>query len=154
MLHGNGTYALVLHLESEHTLAVGKLAIVSFPPGYYLYVGSALGGLFHRVKRHVNGGNKLHWHIDYLRQVADVVEVWYLVSDERLECKWFRAARNMEAARVLVNGFGASDCGCESHLVYFAAAPSFEEFERRLSDEGLSLQRIVGESELLSLVSV
>jgi sugar fermentation stimulation protein A len=153
-LHGNGTYALILHLGSEHTLAVGKLAILSFPPGYYLYVGSALRGLFQRVKRHVNGGNKLHWHIDYLRQVADVVEVWYLVSDERLECKWFHAAKEMEAARVLVSGFGASDCGCKSHLVYFAAAPSFEEFERRLGDEGLSLQRITGVPELLSQTSV
>ncbi len=150
---GKGTYALVLHLESERTLVIGRLARVSFPPGYYLYVGSALTGLFHRVGRHVKGDGRLHWHIDYLRQAAKVVEVWYLVSDERLECKWFRAALGVGSARVLVNGFGSSDCTCESHLVHYSSVPSFKEFRDRLGDGGIRLQRLCPESELSEAVS-
>ena len=38
-----GIYALVLHLEHREEITVGKLGTVTFPAGYYLYVGSALG---------------------------------------------------------------------------------------------------------------
>jgi len=145
-----GTYALVLALDKETAITVGKLASFSFPPGYYLYVGSAQGGLFSRVRRHIRGGKKLHWHIDYLRQEAEVVEVWYLVSDERLECRWYQAAAAMPQAQVLLAGFGSSGCGCHSHLLYFASAPSFEAFRRQLGEKGLDLRKMSPGSEELA----
>ncbi len=84
MANVKGTYALVLVLDAETAIKVGRLATCLFPAGCYLYAGSALGGLFPRVRRHIQGGKRLHWHVDYLRQKARPVEVWYLVSDERL----------------------------------------------------------------------
>ncbi len=99
-----GTYALILKLDREAVIAVGKLTTFAFPAGYYLYIGSALGGLFPRIERHIRGGKKLHWHIDYLRREARVVEVWYRVSGERLECDWYRAAADMPDAEILVGG--------------------------------------------------
>ena len=145
-----GTYALLLVLDKETSITVGKLANFSFPPGYYLYVGSALGGLFSRVGRHMRGGKKLHWHIDYLRHEAEVVEVWYLDSDERLECRWYQAASAMPQAQVLLAGFGSTGCGCQSHLVYFASTPSFEAFRRQLGEKGLDLRRMPPGSEELT----
>ena len=144
-----GTYALILALDRDATITVGKLTTFSFPAGYYLYAGSALGGLFPRVRRHIEGGNKLHWHIDYLRREARVVEVWYLVSDEKLECRWYQAAAGMPQAQLTVAGFGSSGCGCVSHLVYFPTAPSFTEFRRCLGDGGRDVRRTsVGSAEM------
>jgi len=145
-----GTYALVLALDKETAITVGKLASFSFPPGYYLYVGSAQGGLTSRVRRHIRGGKKLHWHIDYLRQEAKVVEVWYLVSDERLECRWYQAAAGMPQAQVPLAGFGSSGCGCHSHLLYFASTPSFEAFRRQLGEKGLDLRKMSPRAEELA----
>ena len=137
-----GTYALVLTLDKETTISVGKLTSFSFPAGYYLYVGSALGGLFPRVRRHIQGGGKMYWHIDYLRQKAEVVEVWYMVSDKRLECSWYEAAADMPEAQVPVAGFGSSGCGCYSHLLYFRSMPSFEAFRHRLGKKSSDLNRM------------
>ncbi|HEY48615.1 MAG TPA: GIY-YIG nuclease family protein [Dehalococcoidia bacterium] len=142
MKPARGTYALILALDKDSAITVGKLTKFSFPAGYYLYAGSALGGLFPRVRRHIKGGNKLHWHIDYLRREARVVEVWYLVSDESLECRWYQAAAGISQAKVPVAGFGSSGCGCVSHLVYFPTAPSFTEFRRRLGDSGRDVRKM------------
>lgn len=141
MSKAKGTYALVLKLNREAVITVGRLTTFAFPAGYYLYIGSALGGLFYRVERHIRGGKKLHWHIDYLKRAGSVAEIWYLVSGERLECDWYRAAADMPGAGVLVDGFGSSGCKCRSHLVYFKSKPSFEDFRRGLGKQGANLKR-------------
>ena len=48
MATARGSYALVLALNSGTDIAVGALGPRYFPPGCYVYVGSALGGLFSR----------------------------------------------------------------------------------------------------------
>jgi len=130
-----GTYALVLHLEGREEIAVGKLGTFSFPAGYYLYVGSALGpgGLDARLARHRRRDKKLHWHIDYLLEHAQLVEVWSAVSTARLECLWAQAARQLPGNETPVPGFGSSDCRCRSHLIYLVGKPSHEEFTAHLS---------------------
>ncbi len=150
MANVKGTYALVLALDQETDIAVGRLGTFSFPSGHYLYVGSALGGLFPRVRRHVRGGRKIHWHIDYLRQRARLVEVWCLVSDERRECSWYRAATKMPHAGMPVAGFGSSGCGCDAHLLYFASMPSLETFRRKLGESGRDLRKMSLEAEVLA----
>ena len=52
-----GTYALLLRLDKQERITVGKLGTFDFPVGYYLYVGSALGpgGLRARLARHRRG---------------------------------------------------------------------------------------------------
>ena len=148
-----GTYALILKLDREAGITVGRLTTFTFPAGYYLYAGSALGGLFPRIERHIRGGKKLHWHIDYLRREARVIEIWYLVSEERLECDWYRAAAGMPGAGVLVDGFGSSGCKCRSHLVYFKSKPSLKDFRRRLGKQGGDLKRATPEGFRASFLS-
>lgn len=149
-----GTYALILKLDREARITVGRLTAFTFPAGYYLYAGSALGGLFPRIERHMRGGKKLHWHIDYLRRNARAVEVWYLVSEERLECDWYRAAVGMPDAEVLVDGFGSSGCKCRSHLVYFESKPSLSDFRKNLGKQGADLKRMTPEGSKASLLLV
>ena len=60
-----GVYVLIIHLSQERDIVVGKLGELSFKKGYYAYVGSALGGLEGRIKRHFRKEKKAHWHIDY-----------------------------------------------------------------------------------------
>jgi len=123
---GPGTYILILRLTEPRACCIGALGTYDLPAGYYLYVGSALGpgGLAGRVGRHLRRRvgayciRPLRWHIDYLLEIAEVFEVWAEPGTERMECAWAR--RLLEAGgRVIVPGFGASDCRCPAHLVYF-----------------------------------
>lgn len=125
-----GTYALVLHLEGREEITVGKLGTFGFPAGYCLYVGSALGpgGLEARLARHRRRDKKLHWHIDYLLEHAQLVEVWSAASTDKLECLWAQAAQEIAGGEIPVPGFGSSDCRCLSHLIYLAREPVYEEF--------------------------
>ena len=129
-----GAYALVLHLESREEITVGKLGAFSFPAGYYLYLGSALGtgGLEARLSRHRRRDKKLHWHIDYLLEHAQLVEVWSAATEDKLECLWAQAARQLPGSETPVPGFGSSDCRCPSHLIRLVRKPSYEEFTARL----------------------
>ena len=136
-----GTYALLIKVRNEATLTVGKLGEFQLPLGYYLYCGSALGGLEARIKRHLRPEKRIHWHIDYLLQHADVVEVWCIISDQRVECVLCDEARQLFDAMDLAPGFGSSDCRCPSHLLYFTTKPSFTAFRRKLLKRGLMLVR-------------
>ena len=98
-------------------IAVGKLGSILFEPGCYCYVGSALNGLRGRVARHLrHEEKKTWWHIDYLLQHADVVEVVWALSSSRVECRM--AGALLRHGLQYVPGFGASDCRCSSHLFY------------------------------------
>ena len=136
-----GTYALLLAIEKEVPIAVGRLGTFTFPRGYYLYLGSAQGGLDARVKRHLRREKRLRWHIDYLLEHAEVVEVWYAQGDESQECLWCRIAQEMPQAEIPALGFGSSDCRCPSHLIYFSFLPSFHSFQRKLGAKGTGLKR-------------
>ena len=103
-----GTYAVILDLTGERSLQVGRLGTCSFPPGFYLYAGSARGGLGPRLRRHLLRKKPFRWHIDYLRQEARVREV--------------------------VKGFGSSDCRCSSHLVHLPTPPSFQKCRLKLPE--------------------
>ena len=132
-----GTYALIIDMDADKTIAVGKLGVFNFPKGYYIYIGSALGGLTARVNRYLRPLKRMHWHIDYLLQAARIVEVWSITCDERLECGWYQSARELPTARDIVSGFGSSDCSCPSHLLHLKAKPSFNLFRKKLEERGL-----------------
>jgi len=137
-----GTYALLIALSKETSIAVGRLGLFTFPPGYYLYVGSAQSGLYPRVKRHLKGEKRLRWHIDYLLESAQVVEVWYAPGGESQECFWCQIAHEMPQSAIPAKGFGSSDCRCPSHLIYFPTPPSFALFQERLGERGSLLKRV------------
>ena len=106
-------------------ISVGKLRTFDVRPGFYVYVGSALGpgGLAARIGRHARQEKTLRWHVDYLRAVTDLIEVWFRPGRRRLECSWAARLAVMTGVRTPMPGFGASDCGCRSHLIYFVERP-------------------------------
>lgn len=108
-----GSYVLIISLDRDATIEVGALGEVGFRAGAYAYVGSAMGGLDARIARHLRDDRRLHWHVDYLLQHAEVVDVVRIESDERLEC---RIASALAERLDVVESFGCSDCACASHL--------------------------------------
>jgi Uri superfamily endonuclease len=134
-----GTYAVVLRVSGCPEIAVGKLGVLAAQPGFYVYVGSALGpgGLAARVGTHYRHAKRLRWHVDYLRAVADVEEVWYATGKSHRECRWANALRRLPGASVPLTGFGTSDCGCPSHLCFFTLPPSLAEFRKKLRNQGI-----------------
>jgi Uri superfamily endonuclease len=118
-----GTYVLVLRLDQEHELAYGKTLRAVFPGGWYLYVGSALGGLRARLNRTVTGPRRPHWHIDRLSEHATLVQVWYRTGSERRECAWSRQLSRSAGIAPSPFPFGASDCRCPTHLFRAATLP-------------------------------
>ncbi|MFB6126178.1 MAG: DUF123 domain-containing protein [Halolamina sp.] len=112
-----GTYTLLVDVARDVTVEVGALGELRFPAGGYAYTGSALGsGGFARVARHrrvADGDHDVrHWHVDYVlgHPATDLVGV-EVVGGADVEC---RVARSLPAGPH--EGFGASDCGCHSHL--------------------------------------
>lgn len=115
----SGTYTLLIELDAPERIEVGALGPRDFEAGWYAYTGTAFGpGGFERIDRHrgvAAGRNETrHWHVDYL------------LGDERsridgvcrtpgvdAECRF---SDRIDGRRV--SGFGASDCDCDSHLVY------------------------------------
>jgi len=112
-----GVYALVMRVQETVSLAVGRLGLCTLPSGWLLYVGSAHNGLAARVRRHACADKRLHWHIDYVLQVARLHEVWRHVSVERLECDWARLLAAQPGLTPFNRPLGASDCACATHLL-------------------------------------
>ena len=125
-----GTYVLLLQLPVDEQLTIGKLGTFDFPAGWYAYVGSAFGsgGLVGRLKYHLKPVEKPHWHIDYLRRYARLVEIWLSPGTERCEEDWVDLMLAIPGATIVVDGFGASDTDKDSHLIYFDIRPSLEDF--------------------------
>jgi Uri superfamily endonuclease len=132
-----GAYCLCVSVEEEVGVEVGALGMLSFAPGRYVYVGSALNGLVARVLRHVNtslGEHKaIHWHIDYLlkERGVHIESVYVRVTDRKIECELARAVSGRGKP---VKGFGCSDCRCVSHLFKVDCCGFLSDFglERRL----------------------
>lgn len=122
-----GIYCLVLHHPACATV-VGALGTISFPGGFHIYIGSALGsGGLKRLDRHFRIACGKHkrpkWHVDYLLTDPrfSLVYAVYAPTTERLECQ-LACALGGEA----VNGFGCSDCACTSHILYRDNDPKVE----------------------------
>lgn len=118
----SGSYVLVLHLDDDKLIQVGKLGGLECRAGSYYYVGSAMGpgGLASRVGRHFRNttDKKLRWHIDYLRAQMSLVGCWVMVSEARIECEISELLSHNPNLTV-ISKVGSSDCSCAGH-VYFA----------------------------------
>ncbi|MFN8376526.1 MAG: GIY-YIG nuclease family protein [Anaerolineae bacterium] len=128
-----GTYILLLRLNAPALLTVGRLGTFHFPAGVYGYVGSAFGagGLRGRLKHHLLPAARPHWHIDYLRSAAPIVEIWYAASADAAEHDWAAALMRLSGV-VIAPRFGASDCRCAAHLLHFPSRPNLEDFRSQL----------------------
>jgi Uri superfamily endonuclease len=122
-----GSYALFVALEAVQHVSIGRLGRAVFNPGIYIYLGSAAGpgGLKARLGRHLRGGGKRHWHIDYLRAVGEAVGFCAVRHQDLdsmstpVECRWSQALAARLDVSVPFPGFGCSDCkaGCPAHLI-------------------------------------
>ncbi len=126
-----GIYQLLIYVSKPAWIRIGKKGTFRFPRGYYVYTGSARNGLAARVERHLRKKKKHFWHVDYLLDHATVKAVHVFTNDQSDECSAGRRMLNSPAAKVIVPGFGASDCNCPTHLAFF----------ERLKDVPLSLLR-------------
>lgn len=117
-----GSYILLMELPIERKMRIGKNKVYTFPSGWYVYVGSAMNGIEQRIKRHISSEKKMHWHIDFFLQHAQIKDVFYKESSKKEECiiarKFYRSCAGYA-------GFGCSDCPCESHLFYGLKANLF-----------------------------
>ncbi|MEZ3164417.1 GIY-YIG nuclease family protein [Halorubrum sp. RMP-47] len=124
-----GSYTLVVDLAADATLSAGALGEHRLPAGAYAYTGSALGsGGFARVDRHRRTARDdhdvRHWHVDYLLG-HPAARIDRVVRSAGVDVECAVAERLPEGP---VDGFGASDCGCPSHL---AAADGLDALAER-----------------------
>jgi sugar fermentation stimulation protein A len=109
-----GSYLLILHVRDDVAMTVGSLGRVSLRKGFYIYVGSAMANLTRRLERHLRMRKQHHWHIDVLRDVAEVHALLPIRSSTRLECDIAKAMSTL--ADWTIPDFGSSDCRCPTHL--------------------------------------
>jgi len=129
-----GTYCLLVQLERDEDIEVGALGVCKFRSGMYAYVGSALAGIEQRVGRHRGSRKRRRWHIDYLLERGEVVATIAIPTQQKsTECSVARSLLSSGEAKPIVPGFGSSDCGCPSHLVYFG------DVDAELAAEAVSL---------------
>jgi len=132
-----GTYALILSSSLDQIIPIGRRGQLHVRPGFYIYVGSAFGagGVRARVAHHSRLSRRPHWHIDYLRQVAQLREIWWTHDPIRREHQWASVIQRLCGASIPLAGFGASDCSCDTHLYFFSTQPSLSVFRRNLKRE-------------------
>lgn len=112
-----GFYILILHMEKETTITIGKLGTTPFPPGTYCYVGRAKTCLRQRIARHSRKTKSLRWHIDHLLPHVEIRSVFLLPLDSTTECALARQLMG-KGGTPYPTRFGASDCRCPGHLIY------------------------------------
>jgi len=130
-----GTYTLLVEFPAPAEIGVGALGRCRFDAGVYAYTGSALGaGGFSRVDRHrrtARGEHGVrHWHVDHLLGHPDA-RIDRVVRSVGADVECAVAERFPPGP---VDGFGASDCGCESHLAAADEGRSLDEFAARVRD--------------------
>ena len=111
-----GSYLLILRINKKRDITIGRLGLLEFEKGYYIYVGSAMNSLSSRIKRHMKKRKKGHWHIDYLLNNADEMTPIPIRSSKRLECEIAGAVSSIMSQ--VHSGFGSSDCRCLTHLFH------------------------------------
>lgn len=114
-----GNYCLIIEMKNDTTIKVGAKGDIEFRKGFYVYVGSALGKLSSRIKRHLSDDKKKHWHADYLLldKNTKIHQVIYTYCTEKIECSI--AGEILKDSSDYIKDFGCSDCKCPSHLYYF-----------------------------------
>jgi len=115
------SYVLVLWNQRGRRVRVGKLGLIRFEEGFYVYVGSGGSNPLRRAQRHLKPTKPRHWHIDYLttgpRRMRPV-DVHLMPG--RRECG---VAKRLAARLPAVKGFGSSDCRCPGHLFHASGLP-------------------------------
>lgn len=118
-----GIYSLIIYLNKERKIKIGKLGSFLFKKGFYIYTGSSQNSLQKRIDRHLSTQKRLHWHIDYLLKYGKILNVKVIESSKQYECKLAKEISLLPNAIIPINGFGSSDCKCQTHLYFFKKNP-------------------------------
>ena len=119
-----GSYVLLIKVELLQDIKVGRLGIIDFRSGFYAYVGSAQNNLEKRIERHLRTKKRIFWHIDYLLEKAEILDIFQVESPQKLECA---IAEKLSKQFQSVPNFGSSDCRCGSHLFYHESRKVLED---------------------------
>ncbi|MGY5856298.1 MAG: GIY-YIG nuclease family protein [Candidatus Thorarchaeota archaeon] len=121
-----GAYTLIIRIEQSVSIQIKSLGVISFKPGLWVYIGSAMGNgstsLENRLNRHFRKEKTIYWHIDYLLDAdTEIEEAIWAESTESAECD---LAQSIEAHNNFKPGpraFGSSDCrrGCIAHTYFY-----------------------------------
>jgi Uri superfamily endonuclease len=121
-----GAYVLLISVQAPISLCIGKLGKMDFRPGWYVYIGSAMGhastSLHHRLRRHFAPVNqkRMHWHVDYLlaSPQSNLAGAVIIPSSKKVECEIVSLLQGT-GIQSWGSRFGASDCStCPSHLLF------------------------------------
>lgn len=115
--HNHSLYVIYLQITKECHVSVGKLGKYSFPAGLYLYIGSAKRNIRARLTRHLQVNKKHRWHFDYVRPYGQIVKVETYARNIS-ECQLRSHLQESLSGKLLVKGFGSSDCKCDTHLIF------------------------------------
>jgi Uri superfamily endonuclease len=123
-----GTCCVLFRSHKRRRTQIGRWGCLYIEPGYYLYVGSAFGpgGVAARVLWHCRKSRRStakHWHMDYLKDHVTPVVVWCSYALTCLEHRWARRLLRM-AEMTPIDGFGCSDCQCQTHLFHTSTEPA------------------------------
>lgn len=110
---GPGAYGLIFKISHKVTISTGRLGVAAYRAGWYVYVGSAMGGLSGRIRYHLRAQKRGHWHIDRLLPLGELTTVVAAETERRLECP---LAAFLALRFPVVRRFGSSDCRCPGHL--------------------------------------
>ncbi len=138
-----GSYILLLKCVQPEKIQIGAKGILTTRKGYYLYCGSAFGpgGLTARVGRHLRNSKKNRWHIDYLRERLQIIEIWYSTHFKSLEHQCAEVFLSNIEMTIPQIGFGSSDCDCKTHLFFSLKKPSYSNFLHQIG--AIDFKRIV-----------
>lgn len=108
-----GVYLVFFQIFEDKEIDIGALGTINFPAGIYVYTGSGRNSVEKRIERHFSTEVNSFWHIDYFSKEAEPLDYFILPETSDYEC--FMAGKLDEWCEP-VEGFGASDCVCDSHL--------------------------------------
>lgn len=107
---------LIVSVPEGKRVTVGSLGEMDLGPGYYLYCGSAQGGLLPRLARHMRRDKKVHWHVDRLTAAGDACGALVFAGGKEAECVLAELLASLPGVDPVGKGFGTSDCLCPTHL--------------------------------------
>lgn len=110
------SYILILKLNKNLSIIVGKLGNIEFKKGFYIYIGSGKKNIEKRVERHIKRDKKTHWHIDYLTKDENfsIIEIYLIEKFDECEITKIFIKNGIS----FIKNFGSTDCNCSSHLFY------------------------------------
>ena len=129
------SYILVINVLKSLSVEIGKLGLIKFRPGLYVYVGSAKKNFSSRIKRHLAKNKKKFWHVDYLLAKKNTIVKKVYFTKRKNECQLARGLVKFP----YIKNFGSSDCKCSSHLFYIGKED--KKFYNFLKNNHLNLWR-------------